>query len=274
MSLVNPARLTFECSIVIPLLIQNDQWLEQAVRSALDQTVQCEVIVVSSSETPQSNLDTLRRLQQSTPNLILTSCDPTSFPRGLNIGFMAASSERVAILFSDDWLHPRAIEMCLPHDSDIVSTGHSFFAADGVTEFTDINWVPHAKEFAKLPTLERRASYLKHLFLFRKSKLCEIGGADEAMGNFPGIDDYDMIWTLLEHQATIALVPDSLYMIRDHTGDRLTLKSREESVAGLRRILRKHRVSDAEADELVEAHSRWYGEPVHQAYRRVRGLKR
>ncbi len=52
------------------------------------------------------------------------------------------------------------------------------------------------------------------------------------------------IWTPAgasrHHRAGAA---DSLYMIRDHAGDRLTLKSREESVAGLRRILRKHGLS-------------------------------
>ena len=91
------------------------------------------------------------------------------------------------------------------------------------------------------------------------------------MGDFPGIDDYDMIWTLLEHNATIALVPDRLYMIRDHDGDRLTTKSREESIRGLRRILKKHGIGDAQAQELIEAHARWYGEPVHQAYQRIHG---
>ncbi len=260
----------FQCSIVIPLLRQHDAWLEQAVRSALAQTVRCEVIVVYSGPTPQSNLEVLRRLQQSNRNLLLTCCEHPSFPRGLNIGFFAASAERVGILLSDDWLDPHAVEVCLAHDADIVSTGHRFFAADGVTLFAEMDWTPNWKSYAHLPSLEKQAGYLKYFFLFRKSKLCEIGGADQAMGDFPGIDDYDMIWTLLEHRASVALVPESVYNIRDHDGERLTLKGREESIQGLKRILRKHRVDEREAAKLIEAHARWYGMPVHEAYRRIR----
>ena len=270
---MNPAR-QFECSIVIPLLAQNDRWLEQSIRSALDQTIRCEVIVVFSDDTPQSNLDTIHSLADANDNLLISRCSPTSFPKGLNIGFFAATSSRVGIVFSDDWLDPRAVELCLPYDADVVSTGHSFFAADGVTEYPEIRWIPDPIVFAQLPDLERKASYLKHFFLFRKSKLNEIGGADEAMGNFPGIDDYDMIWTLLEHHASVAFVPDSLYLIRDHEADRLTLKGREESVQGLVRILRKHRVEDAQMRELIAAHEQWYGEPVHRVYRRLRGLEK
>jgi glycosyltransferase involved in cell wall biosynthesis len=270
---VNPPSLAqpaFQCSIVIPLLRQNDAWLEQAVQSALAQTVRCEVIVVYSGPTPQSNLEVLHRLKQSNPNLMLACCERPSFPRGLNIGFMAASADRIGILLSDDWLDPPAVEVCLGHDADIVSTGHRFFAADGVTVFAQIDWTPNAKSYARLPSLERQAGYLKYFFLFRKSKLYEIGGADEAMGDFPGIDDYDMIWTLLEHGASVALVSASVYNIRDHDSERLTLKGREQSIQGLRRILRKHRVDEREAAELIEAHARWYGMPVHEAHRRIR----
>lgn len=267
---MNPLRQAFECSIVIPLLRQNDEWLEQAVRSALAQTVQCEVTVVYSGPTAQSNLEVLRRLQQSNPNLRLACCERPSFPRGLNIGFFAASADRIGILLSDDWLDPDAVEVCLAHDADIVSTGHRFFAADGVTVFAQIEWTPDATSYARLPNLERQAGYLKYFFLFRKSKLYEIGGADEAMGDFPGIDDYDMIWTLLEHRASVALVPQSVYNIRDHAGERLTLKGREESIQGLQRILRKHRIDESEAAKLIEAHARWYGMPVHEAHRRIR----
>jgi hypothetical protein len=258
--------------MVIPLLRQNDAWLEQSIMSALNQSIECEVIVVGCPETPPPNLEVVRRLSSSHRNLLMTSYEKASLPGQLNTGFLIASAERIGLLLSDDWLDASAVELCLPHDVDIVSTGHSFFGADGITEFPDIEWIPDPETYAKLPDLERKASYLKHFFLFRKSKLCEIGGADEAMGNFPGIDDYDMIWTLLEHQATVALVPDLVYTIRDHEGDRLTLKSREESVQGLRRILHKHGIDAAQAQKLIESHARWYGEPVHLAYKRVRGL--
>jgi hypothetical protein len=188
----------------------------------------------------------------------------------LNAGFQRASADRVGMLMSDDWLDPRAVELCVAQNADIVSTGHTFFAADGVTAFHEIDWTPRWERYERLQTLERKASYLKHFLLIRKSMLEEIGGADESLGNFPGIDDYDMIWTLLEHRATVALVAESLYNIRDHGSGRLTLKNVQESIRGLERILRKHGIGDDESPGIIQRHSRWYGMPVNEAYRKIK----
>jgi glycosyltransferase involved in cell wall biosynthesis len=267
---VKSNRQAVECSIVIPLLNQNDQWLERCVISALRQTTACEVIVVFSSETPQSNLEVLRSLRESSKSLILAPDDSGGFPIALNLGFQTASADRIGMLMSDDWLDPRAVELCVAQNTDIVSTGHSFFAADGVTAFREIDWIPRWERYEGLQTLERKASYLKHFFLLRKSTLQEIGGADESLGNFPGIDDYDMIWTLLEHRASVALVAKSLYNIRDHGGERLTLRNAQESIRGLERILRKHGIGDDEAAGIIQRHSRWYEMPVHEAYRKIK----
>jgi len=267
---VKSSRQAVKCSIVIPLLNQNDQWLEHCVISALRQTTACEVIVVFSSKTPQSNHEVLRSLRESSKNLILASDDEGRFPVALNVGFQIASADRIGMLMSDDWLDPRAVELCVAQNADIVSTGHTFFAADGVTAFREIDWTPTWERYDSLQTLERKASYLKHFFLLRKSMLQEIGGADESLGNFPGIDDYDMIWTMLEHRATVALVAESLYNIRDHRSERLTLKNPQESIRGLERILRKHGIGDDEAPGIVQRHSRWYGIPVNEAYRRIK----
>jgi hypothetical protein len=267
---VKTGKQVYQCSIVIPLLSQRNQWLDECVTSALRQTAACEVIVVTSTETPQTNMEVLQRLEVSNENLILTSCGARNFPGSINKGFRIASADRLGLLMSDDWLDLRAAELCLQHDADIVSTGHSFFAADGVTPLPEIDWTPSSQAYEQLPTLERKASYLKHFFFLRKSKVEEIGGADESLGNFPGIDDFDMIWVLLEHRASVAIEPVSLYNMRDHSGERLTLRSSEDSILGLQRILRKHGISDAEAVPIIDRHARWYGIPVSEAYRRIK----
>lgn len=68
-----------------------------------------------------------------------------------------------------------------------MSTGHTFFAADGVTAFREIDWTPTWQRYEELQTLEHKASYLKHFLFLRESKLQQIGGADESSGTFPGI---------------------------------------------------------------------------------------
>jgi glycosyltransferase involved in cell wall biosynthesis len=150
---VKSRRQPVECSIVIPLLNQNDQWLKHCVRSALQQTTACEVIVVISSKTPQSNLDVLRSLSESSKNLILASSESEGFPVALNAGFQTASTDRVGMLMSDDWLDLRAVELCVAQNADIVSTGHTFFAADGITAFHEIDWTPTRERYEGLQTL-------------------------------------------------------------------------------------------------------------------------
>ena len=264
---------SFQASIVVPLLDQRDEWLEQCLRSAVEQSARCEVIVVHSPRVRQSNLDLVAGLKREFDNLVLTPEKPgRGFPGAINVGIALASADRIGLLLSDDWLERDAVEQCLGHPGDIVSTGQTSYAADGATVFEEISRVPCWRTFEDLPSLERKASYLSHFFLFRKHKLQEIGGADEDLGDIAGagIDDFEMIWTLLEHGATVSIVERSLYNYRDHSDERLTLRRREDSLAGLERILSKHRVTPADRARIVAAHSRWYGEPIHRVHDRLK----
>jgi len=267
---------SFRASIVVPLLDQRDEWLEQSLRSAVEQSSRCEVIVAYSPRVRQSNLNLIARLMREFDNLALTPEKPgRGFPGAINAGIALASADRIGLLLSDDWLDREAVEQCLVHPSDIVSTGQTSYAADGTTVLAEISAVPSWRTFNSLPSLERKASYLSHFFLFRKRKLQEIGGADEDLGDLAGagIDDFEMIWTLLEHGATVSIVERSLYNYRDHFGERLTLKRREDSLAGLDRILSKHRVAPADRARIVAAHSPWYGEPVHVVQDRLKARR-
>ena len=120
------------------------------------------------------------------------------------------------------------------------------------------------KGFRACPTIEQQASYLKHFFLFRKQAVLEVGGLDETIGSAPGIDDFDLIWTLLENGASVAIVEKQLYHYRDHDGERLTLQDKGQLVENLRKILRKHGVWDADAAEIISRHAPWYGRPMYQ----------
>jgi hypothetical protein len=241
----------FVATIVIPLLDQIDGWLCQCVRSALMQTVRCEVVVVLSPITRQSNLDLLAALNSESDSLRVLPRETMGFPGAINAGFKAASADRIGLLLSDDWLDPRAVEVCSRQTADIVSSGNTVFDADGRTVFPGLGQTPRREEFLRCKTLESRARYLQHFFLFRKSKLLEIGGADESLGDFPGIDDFDMIWNLLEHGASVAIVEEQLYRYRDHSGVRLTLRCRQQAATVLQRILDKHGILEPERSEII-----------------------
>ena len=168
------------------------------------------------------------------------------------------------MLLSDDWLDHEAVASCLPVDADIVCTGLTAYYADGVTIYPRASATLTYQRYLKLPTLEAKASYLEHFFLFRKAKLLEVSGLDETIGNFPGIDDYDLIWTLLERGATVGIVEQRLYNYRDHGGERLTLADPAEAARNLEKILRKHGIAQSEIPAMVRAASRWYGKPIHE----------
>ena len=165
----------------------------------------------------------------------------------------------MGFLLADDWLDREAVEKCLPYTTDIVSTSLTNYAADGTT-LLGITKKRTIAEFVSLESLEQKASYLSHFFLFKKSALLAVGGVDETIGS-TGPDDYDIIWSLLEIGATVSVLQDVLYNRRDHTGERLTLRNREDQIDDLKKILDKHRVTGAEKDRLVRSHSVWFGLP-------------
>jgi glycosyltransferase involved in cell wall biosynthesis len=255
-------------TIVIPLKSQYDAWLDQCVRSALNQTVPCEVIVVKSRDTQVSNLRILERLRRDWPLLrILMEDQAGSFPGAINQGIRAAANARIGLLLSDDWLDPEAVEHCLPLTSDIVCTGQTTYYADGVTIQQAASETLTMARYRSLRTLEAKARYLEHFFLFRKEAVTQAGGLDESIGNYPGIDDYDLIWTLLERGATVSIVEKRLYNYRDHDGDRLTLADPGRAAGNLKKILRKHGISEDDVPGMVASASKWFGKPIHRVMR-------
>ena len=258
-----PAPPPEQATIVMPLRQQRDGWLEQAVLSALCQTVPVAVIVVTSPATPASNRALLQNLQAAYSRLRVIERPPSAgFADAINLGFKHAATPRVGLLLSDDWLAPEAVELCLARDADIVGTGRVAYDA----EEKQVLWQTGGDQarYDSLTDDQSRASYVGHFLMFRRSAFLAAGGVDPAIG-LTGADDYDLIWTLLERGASVSLVPQALYHYRDHDGERLTLRRQEDQIGDLRKILTKHRVPAEEVERLVAAKSRWYGVPCHVA---------
>jgi Glycosyl transferases group 1/Glycosyl transferase family 2 len=250
-------------TIVIPLLRQKDAWLEQAVRSAAKQTAPCEVIVVLSLRTPPSNRDLVNQLAAQHPNVKILTEEREGFPQSLNTGIRAARTERIGFLLSDDWLEPDCLAECLALNADIVSTSHSTVYEDGVTPVEGGDRPLRLDEFLACSTHELRASYLTHFLLFHKAALERAGYVDESIGDYPGVDDYHLPWTMLEQGASVAVVERYLYRMRDHAGDRLTLADPAQARRNLEKILCKHGVVEPEYSRILTEHSHWFGRPMN-----------
>jgi GT2 family glycosyltransferase len=244
----------------MPLLRQVDAYLAPALRSAIEQTVPSDVIVVISSRTPASNLAILERFVRESARLrVVMRPEGAGFPGAINAGIREVTAPRFGLLLSDDWLDPDAIEVTLPWEADIVSAGMNVYDADGTTFLPRVSGTASAERYASLTTIHARAEYLRHFFLFRTAAVRAVGGLDETLGDTPGIDDYDFIWTLLEHGATVALPGRSVYNCRDHPGERMTLRDPVAKGETLLRILDKHGVAGPERDDIYRRHVRWYG---------------
>ncbi|HJU23923.1 MAG TPA: glycosyltransferase [Casimicrobiaceae bacterium] len=255
-------------SIVVPLLRQPLAWLAQCVQSALAQTVPCEVLVVVSPRTPVDLMQALVEWGRAAPALSVLPETGTGFAAALNTGIRASRTKRIGFLLSDDWLEREAVETCLAHDADIVSTGLRVFGDDGVTEFASLHRRPSQARYEALSTIDRRAAYLEHFFLFRREALSRIGGVDETIGS-TGVDDFDLVWTLLEHGASVAVVPDQVYNYRDHGRERLTLRAPALQLRDLAKILDKHRVHGETRERMLRDHAVWFGAPVHVVAERL-----
>ena len=80
-------------TILVPVLRQEDAWLEEAIRSALGQSVSCEVLVVTAPSTPPGNLAVIHRLARDAGDRLVLRPAPIGFPVALNVGFRAATEE-------------------------------------------------------------------------------------------------------------------------------------------------------------------------------------
>lgn len=257
-------------SIVIPLLKQNDAWLEQCVGSALGQTMECDVVVVTSPGTPESNRGVLAGMQRRCGRLRCVECPaPKGFAGALNLGISVASAERIGFLLSDDWLAPDAVARTLPLTADIVSTAARFYAEDGITELRQLGGARSRAAYAALKDNCARAEFLSHFFLFRRSALEQAGGVDESLGDSPGVDDFDLIWSMLDGGASVAIVEEALYNMRDHEGERLTRRNLDEMLRTFDRILEKHEVKGARRRALVRRHSLWFGRSLSSVQREI-----
>ena len=95
-----------------------------------------------------------------------------------------------------------------------------------------------------------------------------VGGLDETIGDSPGVDDFDLLWCMLDRGASLlAIVEERLYNYRDHDGERLTTRKKDEMVATFTRILEKHGIAEPElGDDATRALGPQFGKSMTAVY--------
>jgi hypothetical protein len=256
--------MTYAATILVPVAHQDDRWLRQCLTSAATQSVPCAVIVIPATDTPDSNHRIIDEICRRYANVAVTPQPADRFAKALNRGIAAAATDRVGFLLSDDWLMPTAVAACLENDADIVCTDVLLVNAAGETMREQLPAVTRA-EYDRRPTLADKAAFLEHFFLFKRQALCAVGGVDEMVGDV-GPDDFDLIWTLLERGADVALVPEPLYVYRDHDGIRLSTRPVRDQLTDLAKVLDKHNVGGWRRLKIITAQASWFGRRVTRVH--------
>jgi len=256
--------VTYAATILVPVAHQDDHWLRQCLTSAATQSVPCAVIVIPATDTPDSNHRIIEAIRRRYTNVAVTPQPADRFAKALNSGIAAATTDRVGFLLSDDWLMPNAVAACLGKDADIVCTNALLVNAAGETMPEQPPVITQA-DYDRRPTLADKAAFLEHFFLFKRQALCAAGGVDEMVGDV-GPDDFDLIWTLLERGADVALVSEPLYVYRDHSGTRLSTRPVRDQLTDLAKVLDKHNVGGWRRLKMITAQGSWFGRRVTQVH--------
>jgi glycosyltransferase involved in cell wall biosynthesis len=188
-----------EVSIIIPCFNQA-RYLPEAIESALDQTVKCEVIVVNDG-----SIDSTYREVMKYP--VISINQPNKGLSGArNTGVRMASGQRILVLDADDKIHSRLVELSLDFPNTYMirygmqEFGQSSRYIKPWQENTVKDFIPHNRAFC--------------CTMFPKEAWNQVQGYDESM--IHGYEDWDFWVRCLHAGYTFKNIDEALFFYRKH----------------------------------------------------------
>lgn len=226
-------------SVVIPLY-NHAEYIEEAVRSVLGQTVSpAEIIVVDDGSTDASAAR-MRALCEKYPQIIFWSQPNQGAHYALNAGIHRATGDYVSILNSDDAYCRTRFEECLKilqrePDVSAVATGLTFIDEKGV-EISN-QWYQDAKSFYDR-THDLSLALINANFFVTSSNLFAIRAVFDEIGHFAPLrytHDLDFFLRLLACNKNVYFLDQPLLSYRLHHGntiraDSFTVKAERAAV--------------------------------------------
>lgn len=189
-------------TIVIPVYKQA-HWLPDAIVSAQNQTVPCDIIVVNDGS--PDNASKIAKIY----GVKVIDKENGGLSSARNAGIKEATTEWILTLDSDDKIHPTFVEKCLQKAEetgcDIVGTWQQ--------EFGDRNGM---YRFIDNPTFEMfmASNRINCCSLYRKKMWEDVGGYDEEMKS--GYEDWYFNLKSAKRGNVIRIVPEPLFFYRKH----------------------------------------------------------
>lgn len=187
-------------TIVIPCY-NHAQYLDECIKSCLDQTVPAEIIVVDDGSTDNS-LEVARKY----PVKVISQVNK-GLSSARNAGIMSSTQEYILFLDSDDKLAPNAVERIQEviddTNADIVSPSFQTFGLES-----------YGLILMKDPKLEdfKTGNRVGYCSAVRRDALLEVGGYSPKM-TF-GYEDLHLWVGLLSRGKTIVTIPEILWFYR------------------------------------------------------------
>lgn len=189
---------------VIPTYNQRD-FIKEAIDSALNQTIPCEVIVVNDGSTD----DTKFILEDYEGRIKVINQTNRGLPSARNTGIMNASGEWILFLDSDDILEPNCVDSIqkvideMGDEVDIVSPSFKTFGLQ--EQLMILQMRPTIDDF-------KGANRVGYCSAIRTSVLKEVGGYSSRM--VWGYEDYALWFNLLRIGKKLVTIPEPLWRYR------------------------------------------------------------
>jgi glycosyltransferase involved in cell wall biosynthesis len=213
---------TAKVTIVIPCYNQA-HYLPDAIKSALNQTVPVEIIVVDDGSP-----DNVYEATMGFPiNYFKQENKGLSAAR--NSGIRFAKTEWVLPLDSDDIIAPNMVEKCLKVKADIIGVGQETFG-DYVAGHI-FQPAPKYEDFLK-------ANQINCCSMFRKAMWEDLGGYDEDMR--AGYEDWDFWMRATQKGYKVKTIPEMLFYYRKH-GSSMVNEATKRHKEILEYMLNKHK---------------------------------
>lgn len=209
-------------TIIIPLYNQQD-YVADAIESALAQTVKCEIIAINDGST--DNSPAIAKGYEQYGVKVINQINK-GLPSARNTGIMNATGDYILPLDSDDQLLDDCVEklekIAETTNADVVSPSFKTFGVEN----SQVILLP-------APTVAdfKQGNRIGYCSLYRKSVLLEVGGYQPRM--VWGYEDYALTFDLLKRGKRFVTTPEILWLYRTRTDSMISesVKHHEELMA-------------------------------------------
>lgn len=186
-------------SVVIPSYNQS-KTLPEAIESVLDQSINCELIVVDDGSTDNS-----LEIARSYPIKVISQVNK-GLASARNTGIMNALGDYILFLDADDLLLPD----CIKRLEEVIKVTQADVVAPSFGEFGTSQRIVILQGF-NFEDL-KVANRLGYCAAIKKSVLQEVGGYSPRMTW--GYEDYHLWFNLMSLRKSFAIIPEVLWMYR------------------------------------------------------------